>query len=90
MSSFFIEQINNLLSKDLTYLELYMKNGREIILYNPNEEDSFNSIELQEEYAVVLIKFDDGCINRNIIPYDAISYINGLYGCPKLVSSEDE
>lgn len=83
-----IEQINNLLNKKLTYLELYMKNGREVILHKPNEEGSNSSIKLEENYAVVNIKFDNGCINEQVIPYEAISYINGMYGCPTSASGE--
>ena len=83
------EQINNLLNKNLTYLELYMQNGREIILHKPNEEGSNSSIKLEENYAVVNIKFDNGCINEQVIPYEAISYINGMYGCPTSASSEE-
>ena len=49
------EQINNLLNKGLKYLELYMKNGREIILYKPNQESSNYTIELEEIYAVLKI-----------------------------------
>lgn len=81
------EQINNLLNKNLTYLELYMQNGREIILHKPNEEGSNSSIKLEENHAVVNIKFDNGCINEQVIPYEAISYINGMYGCPILASN---
>lgn len=83
------EQINNLLNKGLKYLELYMKNGREIILYKPNQESSNYTIELEENYAVVNIKFDNGCINEEVIPYTAISYINGMHGCPTSASSEE-
>lgn len=82
------EQINNLLNKGLKYLELYMKNGREIILHKPNEEGSNSSIKLEENYTVVRIKFDDGCINEQVIPYEAISYINGKYNCPTSASGE--
>lgn len=82
-----IEQINYLLNKKLKYLELYMKNGREIILHKPNEEGSNSSIRLEEDYAVVKIKFDNGCINEQVIPYEAISYINGIHGCPESASS---
>lgn len=81
------EQINNLLNKNLTYLELYMQNGREIILHKPNEEGSNSSIKLEENYAVVNIKFDNGCINEQVIPYEAISYINGMYDCPTSASN---
>lgn len=81
------EQINNLLNKQLTYLELYMKNGREIILHKPNEEGSNSSIKLEENYAVVKIQFDNGCINEQTIPYEAIAYINGISGCPESASS---
>ena len=83
------EQINNLLNKGLKYLELYMKNGREIILYKPNQESSNYTIELEENYAVLKIKFDNGCINQEVIPYEAISYINGMYDCPTSASSEE-
>lgn len=89
MSNLLNEQISNLLNKELTYLELYMKNGREIILHQPNENNSNSSIELEEDYAVVKIKFDNGCINQNIIPYEAISYVNGMYDCPALEPSEE-
>lgn len=82
-----IEQINYLLNKKLKYLELYMKNGREIILHKPNEEGSNSSIRLEEDYAVVKIKFDNGCINEQVIPYTAIDYINGMYDCPELTST---
>lgn len=82
------EQINNLLNKKLTYLELYMKNCREIILYKPNQESSNYTIELEENYAVINIKFDNGCINEQIVPYTAISYINGMSGCPTSASGE--
>lgn len=82
------EQINNLLNKGLKYLELYMKNGREIILYKPNQESSNYTIELEENYAVVKIKFDNGCINEQVIPYEAIAYINGMYDCPTSASGE--
>lgn len=81
------EQINNLLNKKLTYLELYMQNGREIILHKPNEEGSNSSIRLEEDYAFIKIQFDNGCINEQVIPYGAISYINGMYGCPTSASS---
>lgn len=81
------EQINNLLNKKLTYLELYMQNGREIILYKPNEEGSNSSIKLEENYAVVNVKFDNGCVNEQVIPYGAISYINGMSGCPESASN---
>lgn len=81
------EQINNLLNKGLKYLELYMKNGREIILYKPNQESSNYTIELEENYAVVNIKFDNGCIDEQVIPYTAISYLNGIHGCPTSASS---
>lgn len=89
MSNLLNEQISNLLNKELTYLELYMKNGREIILHRPNKDDSNSSIELEEDYTVVKIKFDNGCINQNIIPYEAISYVNGMYNCPVLETSEE-
>lgn len=82
-----IEQINYLLNKKLKYLELYMKNGREIILHRPNEEGSNSNIRLEEDYAVVKIQFDNGCINEQVIPYEAISYINGIHGCPESASS---
>lgn len=82
------EQINNLLNKKLTYLELYMKNCREIILHKPNEEGSNSSIELKEEYTVIKTIFDDGCVNEQVIPYEAISYINGRYNCPTSASGE--
>ena len=82
------EQINNLLNKNLTYLELYMKNGREIILHKPNEEGSNSSIRLEENYVIVSIQFDNGCINEQVIPYTAISYINGMYDCPTSASGE--
>lgn len=78
------EQINNLLKKQLTHLELYMKNGREIILHKPNEEGSNSSIELKEEYTVIKVIFDNGCVNEQVIPYGSISYINGRYNCPVL------
>ena len=81
------EQINNLLNKNLTYLELYMQNGREIILHKPNEEGSNSSIKLEENHAVDKIKCDNGCINEQVIPYEAISYINGMYGCPTSASN---
>lgn len=82
-----IEQINYLLNKKLTHLELYMKNGREIILHKPNKEGSNSNIRLEEDYAVVKIQFDNGCINEQVIPYEAISYINGIHGCPESASS---
>lgn len=64
-----------------------MKNGREIILHKPNEEGSNSNIRLEEDYAVVKIQFDNGCINEQVIPYEAISYINGIHGCPESASS---
>lgn len=81
------EQINNLLNKKLTHLELYMKNGREIILHKPNEEGSNSSIELKEEYTVIKVIFDNGCVNEQVIPYEAIAYVNGISGCPESASS---
>lgn len=81
------EQINNLLKKQLTHLELYMKNGREIILHKPNEEGSNSSIRLEEDYAIVKVIFDNGCVNEQVVPYRAISYLNGMYDCPELTST---
>lgn len=86
------EKIEDLLEKNLQYLELNLRNGDSFSINEPNKDVNMVSL-LDNDIVFWKQTHADGCVYENYFRISEISFVVGVYDCPQVLedtSIDDE
>ena len=85
-----LKQIEDALSKDITYIDLGLRNGDTYNIYQPNQNKG-NDIEILSDSDILKWTqiYDNGCTYENYVRNDDIVSLTIICNCPSLLEDDN-
>ena len=82
-------KVEQILEKNVTYVEFSLINDDFINVYKPNQENSRNNINFSDTGINIVENSEDGCTYDTYISFDNIVLTRGIYNCPEIIENEE-